>query len=914
MKFSGAAGNRAWLAILFALILPQPLLPQAQNMQFEHLTIEDGLSQNTVRCILQDRLGFMWFGTDDDLNKFDGYRFTHYKNRHGDATTLSNNTINVIYEDKSGTLWIGTNGGLNRFDRRSETFRHFRHDPNNPNSLHDNIVSAIYEDAAGTLWIGTQKGLNKMDRSTPGQETFTRYQHRFGEYDDPIIQWVQGIGEYVGEYDSLLFVGSWGAGLLRFDRKTERYSQCPLPYVSSEFELRRWISGIHVDRAGDIWVANDDIHKYDPQMGTFRTVFKAGFTDNSAHALRVHKSALGELIIGTSAKGLVLLDGELKISTRLRHNPNDPNSLSDDRITAIYEDNTGTIWIGTKKGGINKYDPRGKRFTGYRFYLPNSKGLNDDNIIATLSTSSGSILVTFKNYGLYVLDHQRKTMIPYPYFFRNAGDQNRFSIKTIYQDSAGRIWLGDWGLGLYQYSSDDPDAKLVHHFRVNHDDSTTLIDDFVGAICESREGELWIGTSLGVSVIRLEDLAKGKFKNYRHNPNDSASLGDLRADVILQDHLGQIWIGSHGGGLSLFNRQTDSFVRFKHNPYDANSLNSDVVLSIFQDSQNRLWVGTRGGLNRFDYETRTFIHYTEADGLPNAVINGIVEDAHANLWISTNNGLSKFNPDRKTFKNYDVNDGLPSREFHSNAIYKNVVTGEIIVRGPRGLTVFHPDSIQDNDLIPPVVITSFKRYNVDRDQASAIEEKGITARDHLELSYKDNILTFEIAALSYRNAAKNQYAYKLAGFNDNWIQLGTKREMTFTNLDPGEYTLHVKGSNNDGVWNEAGTSLEITITPPWWQTWWAYTLYGVMILGFLYGIRRYEMNRQQWKHGLEIERVESEKLKELDSLKSRFFANISHEFRTPLTLILGPVDNMLQRLNDKASQKDLKMMQRNANR
>jgi signal transduction histidine kinase len=261
-----------------------------------------------------------------------------------------------------------------------------------------------------------------------------------------------------------------------------------------------------------------------------------------------------------------------------------------------------------------------------------------------------------------------------------------------------------------------------------------------------------------------------------------------------------------------------------------------------------------------------------------------------------------------------VYDGLLGRRFHARAICKSAVTGEIFVGGPLGLTAFHPDSIRDNSYIPPIKITSFKRYHVDHERAVEIEEKGITMRDRLELSYKDNILTFEFAALSFRNAAKNQYAYKLQGFNDDWIQLGTKREITFTNLDPGEYVLHVRGSNNDGVWNEAGASLEITIAPPWWRTWWAYALYGLMIFGFLYGLRRYEMNRQQWKHGLELERVESDKLKELDSLKSHFFANISHEFRTPLTLILGPIENLRQRLADNDAKQELSMMQRNAHR
>lgn len=896
------------------LAIPAPLAAQNHQIKFEHLTVENGLSQNTVRSIVQDHQGFMWFGTDDGLNKFDGYRFTHYKNLLGDSSSLSNNTVHVIYEDKSGTLWIGTEGGLNRFDRSTETFRHFRHDPDDPQSLHDNIVSAIYEDAAGTLWIGTQWGLNKMDRSRPGQETFTRYQHRFDEYDRPWMQWVQGIGEYTGTQDSVLFVGSWGTGLLRFDRKTATYSRCYFPDVDPDSTGRSWINAIHVDHAGDVWVADAQIHKYDPLTGLFQTVYRVDLGNNKAHAHRVYNSASGQLLIGSAELGLAILEREQAIMATLRHDPDDAASLGDDWVEAIYQDRAGEMWIGTERGGISKYDPAGKRFAAYRFHPQERSQFSEDNLVATITTASGAVLVVGRISGLHIFDRSRSAFVPYRHDFRDAPHLRQILSRSVFEDSDGRIWFGSWGLGVYVYSSDDPAAELLHHFTANPDDAASLIDNSAGAICESREGEMWIGTPLGISVIRLDSLEHGRFTHYRHDPDDSTSLGDMRANVIFQDKDGHIWIGSYGGGLSMFDCEAEAFIRYRHDPYDANSLSSNRVLSIFQDSRHRLWIGTWGGLDRFDPGTQSFIHYTEADGLPNAEINGIVEDANANLWISTNIGISLFNPALGSFKDFGVYDGLLGRRFHAGAICKSLRTGEIFVGGPLGLTVFHPDSITDNAYIPPIVITSFKRYHVDHEQTIEIEEKGISTHERIELSYKDDIITFEFAALNFRNAAKNQYAYKLQGFNDDWIQLGTKREITFTNLDPGEYLLQVRGANNDGVWNEAGTSLEIVIAPPWWRTWWAYALYAALTLTILYSMRRYEMSRQQLKHNLELEHVHAEKLEELDHLKSRFFANISHEFRTPLTLILGPIANLQRNVTSQTAQRELSMMQRNGKR
>ncbi len=463
---------------------------------------------------------------------------------------------------------------------------------------------------------------------------------------------------------------------------------------------------------------------------------------------------------------------------------------------------------------------------------------------------------------------------------------------------AFRQWSTSWRrmllLGLLALATLNPPAVLlaqnqpVKFERISLEQG--LSQSSVQCILQDRKGFMWFGTEDG-----LNKYDGYRFTVYKNNPNDPNSLSNDAVNSIYEDQSGVLWIGTERGGLNKLDREKEKFTHYKNDPNNPNSLSDNRVSSIYEDPDEVgrvLWIGTLGGgLNKFDREKGRMTHYREREELPNDCIYGILEDDHGNLWLSTNNGLSKFNPQTKAFKNYDVRDGLQSNEYNTLAYYKSAVNGEMFFGGANGFNAFHPDSVKDNPYIPPVVITAFARYNTDDVAGKPIVEKGIAETPEIELSYKDNILTFEFAALNFRNTFKNQYAHKLEGFNDNWIQLGAKREVTCTNLDPGEYTLRVKGSNNDGVWNEEGASLKITITPPWWKTWWAYTLYGLMFAGAVFGYIRYKTQAQAKE--LARQRQVVERLRQVDKLKDDFLANTSHELRTPLHGILGLTESIV---------------------
>jgi signal transduction histidine kinase/sugar lactone lactonase YvrE len=477
------------------------------------------------------------------------------------------------------------------------------------------------------------------------------------------------------------------------------------------------------------------------------------------------------------------------------------------------------------------------------------------------------------------------------------------------------LWMGSIAEGMIRFDCEN------EQFKYYADDPTHVLNRIKYQIQSiypdpQQKNIVWIGTNAG--GLFKYDKQKSVLKQNNHHPDDSSCLSHSFVQHILRDRAGHLWISTRGGGLNRMVEEDETFIHYKYNPADTNSISHNWVNIIFESSSGVLWLGTRDGINKFDRLNNLFHHYSEKDGLPSNVVHGILEDRQGYLWLTTTNGLSRFNPKvpgKKAFRNYDVGDGLHGNEFTNKAYFQSK-SGEIYAGGIRGFTVFHPDNLGDNPHIPKIVLTDLQIYDKSlKPGKNSTLKQTISQTRQITLNYSQNTLTLEFSALEYLNPSKNKYAYKMEGIDQDWVYTDASRRFaTYTQLDPGDYVFRVKGSNNDGLWNEDGTSLRIIITPPWWRTTWAYSVYILLVVLTLYALRIYDRKRQRLKHELEMEHMHAIKLEEIDGMKSRFFANISHEFRTPLTLILGPVQSILAKIRDVGLKNELNLVLRNTTR
>jgi PAS domain S-box-containing protein len=837
------------LIISIVLNLSTSACAEEISSQFDQIRVEHGLSQSCVLAILQDSKGLMWFGTQDGLNKYDGYNLTVYKYNELDSHSLSDNFILSLYEDKSGTIWVGTHsGGLNEFDRETERFTHYTNDPDNPTSLGSNTVWSIYEDKLGTLWIGTAGGgLNHFNRKT---EQFTHYTHNPNELDTLSNNTVLSIYE---DKFGTLWIGTAGGGLNQFNRETEQFTHYTHNADDSNSLSNNTILSIYEDQAGKLWIGTNGggFNKFDRDTGEFTHYLHDPDNPNSLSDNNVNsivEDRFGNLWLATSSwygnsygTALNKFNPETEQFTHYIHDLANPNSLSENTVASILRDKSDILWIGTGFSGINKLDTKYRKFIHYKHDPADTHSLVDNHISSIYEDRSGTLWIGTYDRGLDKFDPKTEQFIHYRYEPNNPNSLSSDKIWSVYEDKSGILWIGTGGGGLNKFEWET--GKFTHYLH-NPAISDSLSDNNVWSISEDQTGVLWIGTFNG--GLNKFDRKTGKFTHYTHNPDNANNLSDNNIFSIYEDQLGTLWIGTFNGGLNKFNRETGEFTQYKHDPNNLNSLSYDRVLSMYEYPAGTLWIGTYGGgLDKFDISTETFTHYTEKDGLPNNSVVGILADDQGNLWLSTGKGLSKFNPKTETFRNYDVSDGLQGNEFDGVKAYFKSKTGEMFFGGLNGFNAFYPEQVKDNPHIPPIVITDFRIFDKTVKLGTAISET-----KELKLSYKDNFFGFEFAALDYTNPQKNQYAYKLEGFDKDWIYSGSRRYATYTNLDGGTYIFRAKGSNNDGVWNEEGTSIKIIITPPPWKTWWAYTLYLIALVSAIYGYVQWKTRAQAKENAL----------------------------------------------------------------
>jgi signal transduction histidine kinase/ligand-binding sensor domain-containing protein/DNA-binding response OmpR family regulator len=875
-----------------ARLIPQQEYDRFSVPQSKHLTVEDGLSHSFVLNITQDKYGFMWFGTEDGLNMYDGYSFKEFRHNPDNPNSLSANSILTVYEDQSGLLWIGTRGGgLNCLDRQKNVFTRYLNDQKNNSSISGNSVYDIIEVSPGFLWIGTENGLSFFDSK---KNSFTNYQHipeNLNSLSGKTVYSLLGTS-------SALWVGTEN-GLNYFDINKNSFTRYPHSPDNPNTISNNKIFSIYEDHSGILWIGTEDgLNEYDPESNSFKRYKHDPHSQKSLSSniiYTIHEDPSGLIWLGTGGGGLNIFDRESRSFRHYHHDPQNPKSLPDHTIYSVYEDRAGVFWAGTENG-VNLFDYKRNPFVHFKSDPVNTNSISNNNVSSIFEDHEGVVWTGTYGSGLNSFDRRNSLFKRYYHDPKNSNSLSGDYILSIAEDRSGKLWIGTSHQGLELFNLQRNSFK---HFRHNPLNVNSLSDNTVYCIFEDSEGKLWIGTEKGLNRY---DADKGSFKRYRNNPDNPNSLSGDYVLSICENRSGELWIGTWGNGLNLFNRQNQTFTHFKHDPSDRNSLSHNHVLVIYEDISGKLWIGTEGGLNLFNPETRNFKRFTNWNGLPGDRVVGILEDEKGKLWISTNKGLSRLNPETEEFRNFDVSDGLLNNEFNNKAFCKGH-DGIMYFGSPRGITAFDPENIIDNPFIPPVVITGLRLFNKPVEAGTSIEgfmlPQTISAADEISLSYQHAVFTIEFSALSYINPEKNQYAYKLEGFDKEWVYTDARRRhATYTNLDPGTYIFKVKGSNHDLIWNEQATALKITITPPWWNSNWAYTIYTIFLIGLLFSVRRIEKNRERLRHKAELKQLELEKLREVDQLKSRFFANISHEFRTPLTLIIGPVQKWKKILMD----------------
>ncbi|WP_320113309.1 two-component regulator propeller domain-containing protein [Draconibacterium orientale] len=906
------------LALLPARSAQATSIPGNEPYKFMHLNINNGLSNNEIRAIVKDQQGFMWFGTAQGLNRYDGSEFKTFLHDINDSTSVPFNGIEYLFEDFDGRLWIRSyaefsiyNPLLERFSAPGKNYRE--------TSIPVAGLHSLFTDSKKNTWlVNAHYGLYKYN---PSSQTVDSIQF-VSKVDRP--DYDNSLSDIAEDSAHMIWIISRAGELLQINPQTQQTEQTF--FLGDEVLNEHNNFRLFIDSDNDIWIYSPGL-PYGVFFFDHQTKKISKYTQSSSPfklsanlVSSVIEDDNGAVWIGTDHGGINILNKQKKTITVLQNNSQNPFGIAQNSITCLYRDNENIIWAGTYKKGISYYHKNLIPFNHYRYSaeVPNSLPYNDVNCF--VEDNRGNLWIGTNGGGLIYFDRSKNTFKSYLHDANNPNSISANVIVALHIDSKGTLWAGTYQGGLNRFN-----GTTFKHYLHNPDNPASLSDNRVWSVFEDSKQNLWIGTLNG--GLNLFNRAEETFIHYTTNEVNSVSSNFIMS--IMEDSEQNLWLGT-SGGLDVLNLNTKRFTHYNADAKIPGQLSDNNANDIHEDQRGLIWAATAQGLNVLNKTQGTFKVFTEADGLANSNIKTIQEDEYGNLWIATLKGISKISIENYShqlpianlevdIENFGLHDGLQGNEFNQKAAYRTR-SGELIFGGANGFNLFHPEDIVVQTPNEKIVLTNFKIFNQNIEvnqpfHKRIILDKSVTFSKQITLKHKENVFSVEFAAIGYFHPEKNNFQYQLSGFNNQWMEVNRgMHELTFTNLNPGDYQLRIRVSNDNSNWREMNPPLTIKILPPFWETGYAYLLYFLLIAGLLFITWKILAERQRLKFEAEQEHREAERIHQVDTLKTRFFTNISHEFRTPLSLIIAPIDKLIENSKNDDDRKHLILIQRNARR